>query len=88
VDGEDITMYGAISGQDQSPILSVAAAYRSAGVDLHGNPIYTWWRSAIQYFSSFTSGDSGAALVADSDNRVVGLHRSAGNLYSYGCPLV
>lgn len=85
--GEDITMYGAVSGQYMTFIESLIARYRSAGVDLHGRAIYTWWRSGIQYGSNFTAGDSGAALVADSDNHVVGLHRASSGLYSYGCPL-
>lgn len=34
------------------------------------------------------AGDSGSAYVAESDNRVVGIHVAANASYSWGCPLV
>ena len=68
-------------------ILSLVAKYKSRARDSSGGVIYIWWKKGIKYENpGTTQGDSGTALIASLDDKVIGLHRASGR-YGYGCPL-
>ena len=69
-------------------ITSLITKSRTEGHDSSGAIIYSWWSNCIKYSNPGThSGDSGTAMVATSDNDVIGLHRSSSGVNGYGCPI-
>lgn len=85
----DVQLCGLNSGFQGFQIEDFGVRYRSPGVDSAGSEIFTWWRDGMRYahFGGTRPGDSGAAIVADHDSRVIGLHRAGSAAYGYACPL-
>ena len=71
-------------------IKSLAKSYRSKGVDTKGDTIYTFWKKGIDFGKAgLQLGDSGTAMVATSDEAVIGLFRAVGpEGHSVGCRIV
>ena len=67
-------------------ITSLIASYRSKGIDSSGATIYTWWKNGIAFANpGLQAGDSGTAMVASSDQYVIGLVKSASATTAVGC---
>lgn len=67
------------------PIQSLIVRYRSSE---HSGTAYAWWKKGITYTLGTQSGDSGTAIVANSDKAIIGLHRADSTTLGYGCPIV
>ena len=73
------TLSGATSGfHDNVRVTNAAVATRLTGTNPDGTVYYTFWEKLMMYNVPTQGGDSGAALLAKNDNKVIGLHK-AGN---------
>lgn len=88
---EGVRVYAGYSESLQiSRVLSVTAAHTTRGLDSGGHTIYSFWQNAIKLDASemtLLPGDSGSAVVATSDSKVVGLLYGGGVMYGYACAL-
>lgn len=88
---EQVRVYGAISQSlETTTVTSVTDQYRVKSKSSAGQDIYTWWQSGIGLdaeTASFLPGDSGSAVVATSDNMVVGILSSIGMISIRASPL-
>ena len=87
-DGEEIKV-GNYRLNKSAKITSLIASYRSKGIDSSGATIYTWWKNGITFANpGLEAGDSGTAIVASSDEDVIGLVRSCSATTVFGCQIV
>ena len=63
---------------DNVRVTNAAVATRLTGTNPDGTVYYTFWEKLMMYNAPTQEGDSGAALLAENDNKVIGLHK-AGN---------
>jgi hypothetical protein len=89
---EQVRVYGAISQSlETTTVTSLTDQYRSKTTSSTGQDIYTWWQSGIGLdatVAAFLPGDSGSAVVATSDNMVVGLLSNIGTITIRASPLL
>ncbi|TMQ05915.1 MAG: hypothetical protein E6J91_39370 [Deltaproteobacteria bacterium] len=88
---EQVRVYGAISRSlETTTVTSVTDQYRARSQSSAGQDIYTWWQNGIGLdvlTAAFLPGDSGSAVVATSDNMVVGLLANIGSITIRASPL-
>jgi hypothetical protein len=88
---EQVRIFGAVTQELQTTkVLSVTTLHKRRDQSTTGQNIYTWWQSGIDLDIedvAFVPGDSGSAVVAVTDNQVVGLLSSIGNLALRAVPL-
>ena len=87
-DGEKFKL-GNFHMDKSAKITSLILSYRSKGADSSGATIYTWWKNGIKFVNpGLQYGDSGTAMVASSDQDVIGLVRSRSPTTGVGCLIV
>ena len=87
----EVTFYGAGSGLQARQVDDFAVRYRTPGKNSAGADIYTWWRDGMRYSNAGMGSrpaDSGAALVSEHDQHVIGLHRAGSDQWGYACKLL
>ena len=78
------TLSGAKTGfHDKVKVTNATVATRLTGKNPDGTVYYTFWEKLMMYNAPTQGGDSGAALLAKNDNKVIGLHM-AGNGVNVG----
>jgi hypothetical protein len=88
---EQVRVYGAISQSlETTTVTSLTDQYRSKSRSSTGQDIYMWWQNGIgldAMAAAFLPGDSGSAVVATSDNMVIGLLANIGSITIRASPL-
>lgn len=84
--GEIIDLRGAICKEQRNlKVLSVNFRYRT----MNNTAVYSFWKRSIRLDDKVTQkGDCGAAYVAQSDNKIVAIHRAYVGNHSVGNPLL
>ena len=88
--GDVFTLSGAKSGfHDNVRVTNAAAATRLTGINPDGTVFYTFWEKLMMYTPNppTQGGDSGAALLAKNDNKVIGLHKGGNGVMAVGSQL-
>lgn len=88
---EEVLIYGAVSQSlETTTVTSLDVSHEVRSVYSDGTEIYTFWKDSFTLDVTkiaLLPGDSGSAIVATSDNKIVGLVFSAGLLNAHGCLL-
>ena len=83
------TLSGASTGfHDNVKVTNAAVATRLEDTNADGTKYYTFWEKLMMYDAPTQGGDSGAALLAKNDNKVIGLHMAGNGVdEGLGCQL-